>query len=124
MATMRAQVKGWLVPVLPKRWKIIPSQRNYDALAVPSIILKQAGLDPHPAAPQSYHLTRMVITLADPHTDIDKAEDALDANLELLLAAIKKQPLMRFTTAEKVGLSEKYIAYDVTVEIDTEIEDI
>lgn len=120
MATVRAQLKAALAPKLPAKWVIVPAQRNLDVISAVTIMFKQSRLAPHQAAPAALRVTGMTITLIDPHTDIEKAEDALDENLLLLLTALESLDFeAKFTEAQKVSFNDTTLAYDITVEIDT-----
>lgn len=121
MATIRKELTTALRPLIPRAWKIVPAQRNTDTINAVTVVLKQTTVTPHPAQ-QVYYLTRMIVTLIDPHTDIAAAEDALDANLERLITSLHQIPIVRFNSATKVNYNDTNLAYDVEIEIDTEYE--
>lgn len=117
MSTARQQLAAALKPLLPKDWRIIPYQKNLDALSTTVVMLKLSHLTKLPAAPLSHVRTTWTITVADPSTDIEKAEDALDDEVTSVCLAINQIPGIKWVDATKVTFQDKYLAWDITSEL-------
>jgi hypothetical protein len=112
----RLVLQGMLRPLLPRAWRIVPSQQTVlDTLSTTTVILKQLRMERHPAAPQGAHLVHFVVTIASPLPATEKAEDDVDDKINTLLHAIDSLGIA-WTSAEKV-LSDQSLAYDITLSL-------
>lgn len=93
---------------------LVGSARSVDAPSRPNLIVKTNGFRKLPQAPQKNLTGEFTLTLVSKHTDIDLAEDELEALLELLLPKLFTWGLS-WDTADQVGWTDSLIAYDVTV---------
>lgn len=111
-------VRGWLeeqlVPLLPAKWRVIPYQRMPQTLDRPTVLFKQLSFTPLPEAPAGHLQVEVVITVADPHSDQDRAEDALDDEVLELVFALDSLNNLTWSTAQKVLVNETYLGWDIT----------
>ncbi len=117
MASPRAALIGILEPLLPSDWRIVRSQQSLDRLQKPVVILKQNRIEKNPAAPQGMHEIFFVVTVVSPLENPTKAEDQLDGSTNALIHAIDESASLSWTSAEKVLFNEKYLAYDLNVQL-------
>lgn len=111
-------VRGWLdenlKPLLPATWKLIPYQRMPQTISAPTVLFKQLSFTNLPEAPAAALEVAIVITVADPHLDQDRAEDALDDEVLELVFALDSLPNLSWSTAQKVLVNETYLGWDIT----------
>ena len=117
--SVRADLAAALKPLLPRRWKIVDTSSNLDRLSIPVVMLKQLELEPAPRAPRSQVLVSYVVTIIDPHEGVENADAALDDGVIDLFRALQSIPFTNPTKATKVTFQDKYLAYDLTVEVVT-----
>lgn len=115
-------VRDWLVeqltPLLPRKWNIVPVQRNVDTLSTTTVILKQQSIARLPEAPQGARVVEYLMTVAVPNQDTARGEAQLDDDVITLLDAIDQiGSALKWTTAQKVVLSDQFPAYDITLTI-------
>lgn len=123
MTTAREQLAAVLAPLLPTDWKLIPYQDSVDTLSDVTVMLKLASVEKHPSAPLGAYLARFTITVVDPSQDPQKAEDRLDDELLALLAALDSLNNSLWSTAEKVLFQDRYLAYDIAMQVVTRKDD-
>ena len=109
----RLVLAGMLRPLLPRAWRIVPSQTNLDTLSTTVVMLKQMSLERHPIVPQGAHLVSFVVTIISPLHDTEKAEDDLDDKVNALIHALDTLDI-EWTRAEKV-LAGATLGYDITL---------
>ncbi|SEM73404.1 hypothetical protein [Cryobacterium luteum] len=102
-----------LKPLLPLAWRIVPYQVTLDSPATVVVMLKQTRIERTAAAPQGAHDIGFTVTISSPHDDFEKAEDALDDQVNTLIHALDGLGIA-WTTAEKV-LDGTRLAYDITL---------
>lgn len=121
MSTLRAQLRKALEGVLPERYALRPNALPLEGITKPTIQIKQLGMEPAAEAPQGCLAVDFVLTLASPLTAPQRAEDQLDDDVTELCAALDRLPGLNWTRAEKVvaGAGEQYLAYDVTMTVQT-----
>lgn len=113
-------VREWLdenlAPLLPEGWRWVPYQRNIDVLEVTTVIWKQSRILPLDAAPLGAVRIEGTLTVATPHTDIERAEEALDAAVTELCSALDGLDGIAWTDATKVSLGEAGpLGYDISI---------
>lgn len=115
----RKVVGAALLPLLPKRWKVIDSGRSFSNLAVPVVQIKQQGLERNTIAPVRVWDCRLVVTLWAPQSTTEAAEDALDDDyLPKLLAALELIDGVLWEEATKVRSDdEQRLGYDISITI-------
>lgn len=121
MSTLRAELRKRLQPILPPDYVLRPNATPLDTITRPTLQLKQLALEPSREAPQGNLAVEFILTLASPLTAPQAAEDALDDDVVELLAALDRIEWVAWTRAEKVvtGRAEAYLAYDVTLTVQT-----
>lgn len=113
-------VRGWLdenlAPLLPAGWRWVPEQRNLDTLDAVTVIWKQSRIMPLDAAPLGAVRVEGTLTVATPHTDIARAEEALDDAVIELCGALDGLDGTAWTEAQKVVLGETGpLGYDISI---------
>lgn len=95
--------------------RVIESVRNVgEGTNTPMLIVKTNGLRKLPQAPRASLTGEFGLTLVSPHVDIDKAEDQLEAILEVLLPTLFTFS-MSWESADQVAWDDARIAYDITI---------
>lgn len=117
---MSGDVRSWLddnfAPLLPEGWRWVPYQRNVDALDATTVIWKQSRILPLDAAPLGAVRVEGTLTVATPHSDIERAEQALDDAVTELCSALDGLDGIAWTEATKVSLGESGpLGYDIQV---------
>jgi hypothetical protein len=115
--SVRSQLEEALRAVIPTAWKLIPYQDNVDTLDAPLVMFKQSTITKAPEAPRGAYLFNYVITLVNDQTDPQKAENALDDDVETLFAILDGLRAMVPMEATKVLFQDTYMAYDITLKI-------
>lgn len=122
--SVRTWLEGQLKPVLPASWRIIPNQRIPETIDRITVMLSFTRIERLPEAPIGSLKNYVTITVADPHQDLVKAENALDdAVNELCTALDGLSDQLLWTGASKVLVKDLYWGWDITVEIITEKEE-
>lgn len=123
MSSVRQYLDGELTPLLPAGWTLIPNQRMPETISVTTVVLKLLKIEPLPEAPIGSLKNTVTITVADPHTDQAKAEDALDESVLTLTTALDGHKNIIWKDADKVLVNDTYLGWDISVEVITEKED-
>lgn len=111
----RTVLKELLKPLLPNTWRIIPHETNPDVQNTTVVMLKQESIDRNPAAPQGAHDITFTVTIESPLEGLERAEDILDDQVNLLIHKIDDLGIA-WTTAKKVlAPSSGRLAYDITL---------
>ena len=92
--------------------RVIPTIRYVGEISQPILIVKTNSLSKIAAAPRSGLLGSFTLTLVSPHQDIDRAEDDLEARLEVLLPSLFTWGLL-WETADQAQYDENRICYDI-----------
>jgi len=92
--------------------RVIPTIRYVGEISTPILIVKTNSLSKIAAAPRSGLLGSFTLTLVSPHQDIDRAEDDLEARLEVLLPSLFTWGLL-WETADQAQYDENRICYDI-----------
>lgn len=119
--TPREALVDALTPLLPDSWKIVDSERGIDVGTNVSVLLKQQRFRRLGVAPLAFHSIDFVVTCVSPHEDFGKAEDQLDDAANELIHALDESGIL-WTEATKVLFADKYIAYDITLELESKKE--
>ncbi len=117
--SLRADLIAYLGELIPtieglEDVRVIPSVRALDELSKPVLIVKTNGLRKLAQSPRSHMGGEFTLTLVSPHQDIDKAEDDLDARLELLLPGLFTFGLS-WQSADQANYDDTRLCYDITV---------
>jgi hypothetical protein len=95
--------------------RIVKSPRFVGEISKPILIVKTNSLSKIPAAPRAGFLGSFTLTLVSPHKDLDKAEDDLEARLEVLLPKLFTWGLL-WESADQAQYDEDRICYDITTQ--------
>lgn len=120
--SVRTFLETELKPLLPAGWRIIPNQRIPETIDRVTVFFAVTRIESLPEAPLGSLKNYVTVTVASPHQDQVKAENALDANVLKLCTALDGHKSIRWTGADKVLVKDPYIGWDITVEITTEKE--
>lgn len=113
--SVRSEVADELRDVVPSAWDV---QDYYDVpdeldAGRPRIMLHTARVQPGGSLGLRRH--ELVVWLLDPMTEPGAVDDALDANLSILLDALDAHPLLAWTEAERGTLDESFPGYRITL---------
>jgi len=113
-----SSVRSWLAeqlkPLLPEGWRLLEVSSLPDTLSTVTVVLKHLGMRPLAEAPKGHLLNEVVVTIADPHGNLDKADDELDNNVLDLVHALDSVKKIIFTEAKKVLVDERWLGWDIT----------
>ena len=116
MMTARDYVTAQLLPLLPKRWRLVHTDRNLDTLDRVTVILKLQEVTRTPATPQAGLTTTWTATIITPKQMLEPAELELDDAILDLILALDRIDQLRWTTATRVLYGDIYQAFDITFE--------
>ncbi len=119
---VRDYLKTELTPLLPAGWTIIPNQKMPETITKITVVLKHLTIEPSPANPIGSLNNHVTITVADPHTDQVRAENALDDAVVELLTALDGHSRIVWRPANKVLVNDTYLGWDIPVEVLTQKE--
>lgn len=94
--------------------RVLPSVRDVGALSKPVLIVRTNSLQKLPQAPRLKFVGNFTLTLVSPHEDIDKAEDDLEARLEILLPTLFTYG-MSWQSADQAAFTESQLCYDIAI---------
>lgn len=114
---VRAWLQQQLEPLLPAKWRIIPNQSMPQTIDRPTLIIKHLEMERLEEAPLGSLRHQITITVADPHEDQVKAEDALDDEVLQLCTALDALSGLTWTGAKKVAVRDPYIGWDITLTV-------
>jgi len=115
----RKDLAAELKPLLPKRWRLVDTERSIDKIDRFTVVIRQRKVEPAPNL-QGSLLTTLVVTLIGPTTLAGDYEDALDlAVAKLILIVSQKLPSLAWDAAtKKVWRENPAYDFDVTVVTD------
>lgn len=94
--------------------KLVKSVRAQDRLSQPVLIVRTTSLEKLPAAPIGNMLGNFTLVLVSHHVDAERAEDALDDLLEVLLPTLFTHNIV-WTTATQTQYDDEHVAYDIAI---------
>ena len=117
--SLRSDLIAYLEALLPtvvglEDVRIIPTVRAVDEIKSPILIVKTNTREPLPQAPRRSVLGDFTLTIVSPHTDIERAEDDLEARLELLEPSLTTWGMI-WKSSTQVQYDEQRIAYDISI---------
>lgn len=116
--TAREALVAQLKEHLPRRWKVIDTQRALDERSQTTVQVRQTTITHLPQAPAGWLYTRFILTITTVHQDIVKAELQLDDDVLGLVHALDQIAGLVFEQAEKVMVEgQNRIGYDLTVHV-------
>jgi hypothetical protein len=118
MTNARTYLSETLAPLLPRGWQIVPYADNVDTLSRPVVMLQQKRITPSANTPMGRHSVEFSVILLSPSTDVRKAEDDLDEQVDLLLYALEDLPTLVWTNAERAVFDGVH-GWDITLTLDT-----
>lgn len=114
-------VRDWLqeqlTPLLPPSWQIIPNQVMPQTLSRITVVIKHLEMERLAEAPLGSLRHQIILTVADPHEDQVKAENALDDEVLKLCTALDSLDGLTWTGAKKVAVRDPYIGWDITLTV-------
>jgi len=119
VSTPRAAAHAALALELPTDVRVMAYARNIDRPDRDVVMLRQDGVEPHPAAPESHRRYTLTAIVVGAKVDPDGgADDNLDALLEDVLHAVESSPILGWTEARRgTWLNTTAPAYEVTVTV-------
>lgn len=119
MMSARKDLAAELKPLLPKRWRLVDTERSIDKIDRFTVVIRQRKVEPAPNL-QGSLLTTLVVTLIGPTTLAGDYEDELDlAVAQLILIVSQKLPSLVWDAAtKKVWRENPAYDFDVTVVTD------
>jgi hypothetical protein len=122
MTSARKHLADTLSELLPKKWKLIPQQDNFDAITDPVVMLSQTRISPSAQAPLAVHDVEFEVGIIDPSQVPSIAEDSLDTEVDTLLFALETIPTLAWTGAERVVYDQRYQGWKITIVVTTKKE--
>lgn len=113
--SVRTYLRDQCAPLCPSSWVWITAQRIPETISKTTVILKHSRIEKLDAAPIGHLRHTVTLTVADPRTDVDAAEDGLDAAVTELITALDAHNNISWSTAEKVLLTDSNLAWDITL---------
>lgn len=120
--SVRDYLKAELTPLLPTGWKFIPNQRMPETISKTTVVLKHTQMERLAEAPLGQLRNTVILTVADPHQDQIRAENALDDSVLELVSAIDTLVPINWTAAQKVLVNDTYLGWDITLTVITNKE--
>lgn len=119
MATLRAELRDRLAPIIPRDYKLRPNGLQLETPTTPVLLIKQLRMTPAVEAGLGQLVVEFVLTMVVPHKNPQTAENKLDDDVTTMLAAIDRIEWANWTAAEKrtAGPSDEYLAYDITLTV-------
>lgn len=118
MTNARTYLAETLRPLLPKGWQIVPYADTVDALSRPVVMLQQKRITPSASAPLGRHSVEFSVILLTPGTNLDRIEDDLDEQVDLLLYALEDLPTLVWTSAERAVFDNAH-GWEISITLDT-----
>ena len=121
---IRVDVANKLRDALPGSWLVVDHATALDNPQAPVILVRQMTVARHPGAPRLYREVGFTIALVEPGLAPDKVENALDADIELVIDALETidVPGLVWTGADRVTFDDRFHGYDIAVTVTTEKE--
>lgn len=117
--SVRTEVADLVTAGVPADWTVKPFGFIPDKAWPPVVAVQQTAVTPR--ARFSQRTVRVLVTLMLEGDAPDKVEDALEAALDVLLAAL--DPLSgAIGEADRVTVADRFHAYQVTVEVTANLE--
>lgn len=113
----RAILAAHLKPLLPTSWRIITNEANTDTPNSTVVKISQQSFKRLPEAPQGAHLIEFVVAITTPYTDLAKAEDQLDDDMNAFIHALDELAGVAWSEATKVAVEGRGLGYDITLTI-------
>ena len=109
-----------LRPLLPKGWQLVDGSRSVDVTKKTVVLIRQASIRPHRAAPIGYHEVSLVVNIRIPEQSTEAAEDRLDAEVDDLgntIRALRDRFGLTVLLVEHhmqlvMGISDKVVVLD------------
>ena len=123
MATNVRKLLAELLAVdLPAGWVVIDHGTDLDNPMKPTIVVRQTTMTRTPGQPRMYRDLGFTVGLVEPGLDPQKLEDALDADVAILIDVLEKIPMPGLTwqDALRVTFDSKLAGYDIHLTITTE----
>ena len=119
---VRTLLADQLRAALPPKWDVIDHGVTLENPTKPVVVVKQTNAAKNPGAPRMYRDFTFTLGLVEPGLDVDKVEDALDADLDLVLDALDtlEIPGLLWTGADRVTFDSRFHGYEIHVNITTE----
>lgn len=112
--TAREHLVGILAPELPTGWKLIETARIPQTIDATTVIVNHSGIAPAPAR-RSTLLNTFDVYVVSSHSDKDRADLILDDAVLTLITAISDHAEVRFDTAKKVDVTDRFIGWEITL---------
>lgn len=106
--SLRSDLVAYLTELLPltpglEDVRVIPTVRAVDEISKPILIVKTDTRSPLPQAPRKSVQGEFTLTLVSPHIDVERAEDDLEARLELLEPSLTTWGMLKFPQSDILG---------------------
>lgn len=116
--SVRDYIKTEVAPAFPAGWRFIPAQTIPSTITTTTVILKHLRMEPLPEAPVGHVTNTVILTVADPHTTVETAEEALDTAVVELLTALDGHSSITWSAADKVSV-DGWLGWDITLTVIT-----
>lgn len=121
-SSVRAQLQALLQPLITgNRWSVVPNTvKQVKSLSRTTVFIEHTGIDVNPSAPMGSVDNTCVVTILSPLVDYAKAEDALDAKVMDLVAALDADAQLGWQNARKTEVADTYLGWAITLTLTTE----
>lgn len=119
---VRTEIANALEAALPDTWTVLDSAQRVDDIEPDQVIVVvyTAAVRPGPAL--GLRANEVHLWLLDGQQEAGDVDDALDDNLDVLLAQLDRLPLLEWTDAERLLFLDRFHAYKVTTNVNTSKE--
>lgn len=122
--TVRSELATALKAVLPTNYKFVQVPRSLDNIEPgrPVVMIYRDRVEKAPNA-QGVYFSTLSLWIVTPHVDEDRAEDNLDATLDVVIAALDGVSWVNWKTAERSTFGDAQApAYRVELQVATNKE--
>lgn len=122
--TVRSDLATDLKALLPTNYKFVQVPRSLDNIEAgrPVVMIYRDRLEKAPNA-QGVYFSTISVWIITPHVDEDRAEDALDASLDVVIAALDAVSYVNWKSAERSTFGDAQApAYRVELQVATNKE--
>jgi len=117
VAGIRAWLAATMLPLLPEQWRIVDGLAEVKTLTVPAVYFEYSGIEKADEWPPGHVRAVIDMIVVDPHTDIVKAEDAVDELVVQLLVALDGHHQINWSSARKQAIGDSFLGWRVSVSV-------
>lgn len=116
-----AGIRPWLAttmrPLLPESWRLVDGLAEVKTLTVPAVYFEYTAIEKADDWPPGHVRAVVDLIIVDPHTDLVKAEDAVDELVVQLLVALDGHAQIDWSSAKKQAIGDSFLGWRVSVSV-------